>query len=119
MITSSLLFVNLSKLEQEVKEMNFRIAVIKKLMIKNLQQLKENILSDTPFNFEKFDIYNFDNEAITKAVLDIKKEKMNMFNKRHSFNLKLPISNFLKVNSQTPSEMSQAMSPYFEVEEGK
>ena len=59
--------------------MNFKLEVVKKLIIGNLQLLKEKILSDSSFNFEQFNIYKFGNEAITKAVFDVNQEKLKKF----------------------------------------
>lgn len=59
--------------------MNFKLEVVKKLIIGNLQLLKEKILDDSSFNFEQFHIYKFGDEAITKAVFDVNQEKLKKF----------------------------------------
>ena len=60
------------KIENKIKDMNFKLKVMNRLVIQNLKNFGRQIQEKGLQSIESFDVFKFGSEEITKAVFDIK-----------------------------------------------
>lgn len=101
------------KIEEKVKDMHFKLKVMNRLVLQNLTNLKEEILTSGVKNIDSIDVFRFDSDEISKAVFEIKKEEVEGYKKRAMSMIKSKITRNKYTNDaeRTPTPISPRFAP--------